>query len=176
VAVFIVYIAAETTVALWGASYLVIARGIAPELAAGWLSLFFLGITLGRFLSGFLAMMLGNKQIIWLGSAIFGVGIVSIQLPLGNAAYLAGFFLMGLGCAPIFPTLLHSTPLRFGPRNSQSAIGVQMAGGYVGATVVPPIFGLLTTGLGHGFFPIFLLLLLAAQVVMIAMLNRLKPY
>ncbi|MCL2857875.1 MAG: MFS transporter [Oscillospiraceae bacterium] len=173
-AIFFVYVSAEATVGLWGSSYLVMSRGIAPELAAGWLSLYFLGMTLGRFISGFVAMLLTGRQIIWLGCVLFGCGIVFLQIPVGNAAYLIGFFLMGLGCAPIFPTLVHSSPTRFGARYAQTAIGVQISSANIGATVTPPLFGLLAARVGHGLFPVFLGFLLAVMALMIGMLNKTK--
>ena len=173
--VFFVYVAAEATVGLWGSSYLVIAKGVPPELAAGWLSLYFLGITLGRFLSGFLAMLLSSRQILWLGCALFGCGVVFIELPLGNAAFIVGFFLMGLGCAPIFPNILHATPSRFGAEYAQSAIGIQISSANIGATLIPPLFGVVAARIGHGFFPVFLGLLLATMVLLICSLNKIKP-
>ena len=175
-AVFFVYVAAEVTVGLWGASYLVSARGIAPEVAAGWLSLFFLGMTIGRFISGFITAILTVRQIIWLGCALFGCGIAALQIPLGGAVYIVGFFLMGLGCAPIFPNLIYQAPARFGAQYSQSAIGVQISSANIGATAVPPIFGVIAARLGHGLFPVFLGVLLVALIFMISALNKIKMH
>jgi len=175
-AIFFVYNAAEATVGLWGTSYLVIARGIAPELAAGWLALYFLGITIGRLVSGFVTVLLTSRQIIWLGCALFGLGIIFLWIPIGNAAFMIGFFLMGLGCAPIFPNMVHSAPARFGAEHSQAAIGVQISSANIGATALPPLFGVIAARLGHGLFPIFLAILLGAMVSMIAALNKIKTH
>jgi fucose permease len=175
VAVFFIYVSAEVTVMLWGSSYLVFVKDITPELAAGWISLFFLGITLGRFCSGVLAMLLNQSQIVWLGCALFACGIVFIELPIGNAAFMVGFFLIGLGCAPIFPNVIYTTPIRFGAEYSQSAIGIQICSANIGATVTPPLFGLIAARVGYGFFPVFLGILLAVLVFMIAMLNKVSP-
>ena len=175
-AIFFVYVAAEATVGLWGASYLVMARGISPELAAGCLSLYFVGMTLGRFLSGFLSMLLSSRQIIWLGSTLFGCGIVFLVLPLGSASYWVGFFLMGFGCAPIFPTLVHITPARFGAAYAQTAIGVQMSSSNIGGAAIPPVFGLIAAQIGHGFFPVFLGVMLAIMAVMIWRFDKVPPH
>lgn len=175
-AIFFVYVAAEATVGLWGASYLVIARGMPPELAAVCLSLYFVGMTLGRFLSGFLSILLSSRQILWLGCALFGCGIVFLVLPLGEAAFWLGFFLMGFGCAPVFPTLVHITPARFGAAYAQTAIGVQMSSSNIGGAAVPPLFGLVAAQIGHGFFPVFLGAMLAIMAVMIWRFDKIPPY
>jgi len=115
---FFCYCTIEMTTGLWGASYLVTVKGISPEIAAKWISLFFIGITAGRFLSGFITMKLSNRQIIRMGQIIIGCGIITIVLPLGNVSLLPGLFMIGLGCAPIFPSLIHETPKNFGRANS----------------------------------------------------------
>ena len=112
--IFLVYCSLEMTMGLWGSSYLVGIRGLSAETAAQWVSLYYLGITAGRFASGFVSMKLNNTVLIRLGILIIAVGLVAVLLPLGNAAVQIGFGMIGLGCAPIFPSMLHETPVRFG--------------------------------------------------------------
>lgn len=167
---FFCYCALESTVGLWGSTYLVLVRGISSEQAASWISLYYLGITLGRFLSGFVAMALTQKQMIRLGQGIIAAGILLFFLPIGGISLLVGLFLIGFGCAPIFPSLLHETPSNFGSKNSQVVMGMQMAGAYTGTTLMPPLFGFLGAAFGYGLFPFYITL---ALLVMIAMVNLL---
>ncbi len=169
---FFCYCAVESTAGLWGSSYLVTARGVPAETASGWISLYYLGITLGRFCSGFLAMRLKNTRMIRLGLAVVAAGVALLFPPLGSGFSLAGFFLTGVGCAPIFPSLLHETPQSFGAAHSQSMIGLQMAAAYVGTTVTPPLFGVLASKTGYGSLPAYLLVFL---VTMILMTRQIKP-
>lgn len=138
---FFLYCALESTAGLWASSYMVLYKGINSETAAKWASLFYLGITAGRFLSGFITEKLGDKNMIRIGQMIAGMGIVSMLLPLGNISMLSGLVLVGLGCAPIYPSLLHETPDNFGAERSQSIMGVQMACAYVGTTFMAPFLG-----------------------------------
>lgn len=160
--VFFCYCTIEATFGLWGASFLVFERGMDADQAARLTSLYFLGITLGRFLSGFLTAHFTNRQLVYLGQGVIGLGLVLLFLPL-SATIIPGFLLVGLGCAPIFPSLLHETPVNFGEKNSQSIMGVQMASAYVGITLMPFVFGKMAffTGYGFllGFLGIFLLLI-----------------
>jgi fucose permease len=165
---FFCYCALESTVGLWASSYLVVIRNIPIETAARWISLFYFGITLGRLFSGFLAIKLAYRQMIRLGGLLIGVGVLMLILPLSGPALLAGLSLIGLGCAPIFPSMLHETPDNFGSEHSQSIMGVQMACAYAGTTVMPPLFGLMTISVGYGLFPIYVGGLL---ILMIAMLD-----
>jgi len=167
---FFCYCAIETTVGLWGSSYLVTIREIPVETAARWISLYYFGITCGRFFSGFLAMKLRHKQMVQLGQFLIGVGVVVLLLPIQGSFLLAGLFLIGLGCAPIYPSLLHETPNNFGSRYSQSIMGVQMACAYVGTTLMPPLFGLLGAKFSYGLFPAFIGLLLLIMVFMVILL------
>ena len=165
----------ETTAGLWASSYLVGARGIAPETAASFASLFYLGITFGRFLNGFVADRMGDRRMIRVGIAVMALGVVLILLPLRNDLFsLAGLVVFGLGCAPVYPSIIHSTPANFGKENSQAIIGVQMASAYVGSTFMPPLFGLIAQHLSLKLFPIYLALLLFALLLMTEGLNRLK--
>ncbi|MDR2797900.1 MAG: MFS transporter, partial [Treponema sp.] len=138
---FFCYCTIETITGLWGTSYLVMVKNISPEIAAQWIALYYFGITFGRFMSGFATLKLNNRQMIRLGQGIIGCGIIVLILPIGNWTLLLGLFMMGLGCAPIFPSLLHETPENFGKEYSQAIMGIQMASAYTGTTLMPPIFG-----------------------------------
>ena len=137
-----------------------------PEVAARFGSLFYIGITVGRFLSGFITFRLNDRQMIRLGHGIITLGIVTMFLPLGNGAALAGLLTIGLGCAPIFPCAIHSTPDYFGADKSQSIIGVQMACAYVGTFCMPPLFGLIANHINVALLPVYLLVILVLMYVM----------
>ena len=172
---FFAYCGAETTAGLWASSYLAGVRGVAPETAAGFASLFYLGITFGRFLNGFVADRLGDRRMIRIGALVMGAGTLLILLPLPSPLpALAGLLIFGLGCAPVYPSIIHATPLNFGAENSQAIIGVQMASAYVGTTFMPPLFGLLANAISLRLFPLFLAALLLLLAVMTEKLNRLK--
>lgn len=169
---FFCYCALESTVGLWGSSYLVVIRNISAETAARWLSLYYFGITLGRLLSGFLSIKLTHKQMVVLGQLIIGVGVLVLLLPLSGTPLVAGLFLIGLGCAPIYPSLLHETPENFGSEHSQSIMGIQMACAYVGTTLMPPLFGWLATSISYSLFPSYVGALLILMIVMVNLLYR----
>ncbi len=172
---FCAYCGGETTAGLWASSYLVGVRGIAPETAASFASLFYLGITFGRFLNGFVADRMGDRRMIRVGIAVMALGVMLILLPLrSDLPSLAGLVVFGLGCAPVYPSIIHSTPRNFGKENSQAIIGVQMASAYVGSTFMPPLFGLIAQHLSLKLFPAYLALLLLALLLMTEGLNRLK--
>lgn len=154
---FAFYCATETTMGLWGSSYLVKYKGLRASTAARWISLFYAGITIGRFLSGFLTMKLKNSVLIRLGQIICIIGTVSLILPLPVYFLKAGLVLVGLGCAPIYPCSIHETPQRFGKTASQSVMGLQMAFAYMGSTFMPPLFGLIAAKTSIVIFPYFLL-------------------
>ena len=160
---FFCYSVLEQTAGLWSASYLTLHKGLSPERAAALASLFFVGITIGRAMSGFLTLRLGDIQLIRLGEALAAAGIAVLVLPLGEWAALAGLLLVGLGCAPIYPCLIHATPARFGENRSQAVIGVQMASAYVGTCLMPPLFGLIANHIGIALLPLYLLLALAVM-------------
>ena len=172
---FFCYCALEQTASLWASSYLVFHLKMPEDAAAGFASLFFVVITVGRFLSGFLTMKFNDKQMIWLGEAITLVGILTLFLPFGKAAVIPGLILVGLGCAPIYPCIIHSTPANFGAERSQAMIGVQMAFAYIGICVMPPIFGLIANHISISLFPVYMLLILAVMAVMYQrMLGKVK--
>lgn len=169
---FFCYCALEQTAILWGSSYLVLQEGMEKELAAKLASLFLIGITVGRFLSGFLTEKLGDRNMIRLGQGIITVGIAGMLLPLGRYVTMTALLLIGLGCAPIYPCVIHSTPDNFGEENSQAVIGVQMASAYVGIFVMPPLYGILSGLLGAWLLPVYLLVIQVGMVWMCERLNR----
>ncbi|BDV31620.1 MFS transporter [Microbacterium terricola] len=171
---FLAYCALESTAILWATTYLVADRGVDPATAAAFASLFLIGVTAGRFLAGFFADRVGDQQMIRGGFVTVGVGVVLLALPVDtDVLALAGLVIAGLGCAPIYPAIIHSTPVNFGRRNSQAIIGIQMAAAYTGSTFAPPLFGALSAWTGMWTFPLFLGLLVVLGVVMSERLNRL---
>lgn len=169
--VFFCYCSVEATFGLWGASYLVFARNLEPDEAAKLVSIYYIGITVGRFLSGFIAGWLTNKQMVYIGQGIIVLGLFVLLLPL-DFTVLPGFLLIGLGCAPIFPSLLHETPRNFGQKYAQPIMGVQMASAYVGITLMPLLFGKLASYLGYSFLLGFIGLMLVLLILMTYELNR----
>ena len=161
---FFCYCALEQTAGLWASSYLALHKGVSAERAASFASLFFSGITIGRALCGFLTIKLRDRQMIRLGQGMIAIGILAFLLPLGQYAALVGLLLVGLGCAPIYPCIIHSTPAHFGAERSQAIIGVQMASAYVGTCLMPPLFGLMATHITVALFPIYLLLILLLMI------------
>ena len=160
------YCALESTAGLWAASYLTLARDIPAETAAGFAALFYLGITAGRAVSGWLAPHLGDDGMIRLGLWGIGLGLAALLLPGPAAVSLAGLVIIGLGCAPIYPSIIHSTPAHFGAHRSQAVIGVQMASAYVGSMAMPPLFGLMARQITPALFPFYLLVLLGLMAWM----------
>lgn len=120
---FFCYSAIEQTSSLWASSYLVLHLGYSSEKAAGFASLFFIGITVGRGISGFITFKLNDSQMIHLGEGIILIGVLAMIFPFGKTIALTGLILIGLGCAPIYPSIIHSTPAHFGADKSQSIIG-----------------------------------------------------
>ena len=163
---FFFYSALELTTGLWGSSYMVAVRGISPETAAKWISLFYLGITAGRFFSGFLTLRFSDDAMVRLGEGTAIVGILLILLPLHNLFLCLGLILTGLGCAPIYPSLLHATPQRFGKSLSQSLMGTQMAISYLGSTTMPPVSGFLSEKISMGLYPILLLVFALCMTIL----------
>ncbi len=173
-AAFFAYCAVETTAMVWASSWLVAERDVTPATAAAFAALFLLGITAGRFLAGVVADRIGDRLLIRGGFATVGIAAIMLALPLDtDVVALAGLVLAGLGCAPIYPAIIHSTPVNFGRRNSQAIIGIQMAAAYTGSTFAPPLFGVLSAGVGMGIFPLFLGVLVVLGLVMSERLNRL---
>ena len=169
---FFCYCALEQTASLWASSYLTIYKGISADTAASLASMFFIGITIGRFFSGFITMKLNDTQMIRIGSFLIGVGIIIMLLPFGTNASILGLIMIGLGCAPIYPCIIHSTPEHFGEDKSQAIIGVQMASAYVGTCIMPPIFGLIANYISVALFPVFLLAILIVMAIMHELLKK----
>ena len=160
---FFCYCALEQTTALWSASYLGLHAGLSQEMAAAFASMFFLGITAGRAISGFAAMKLNDVQMIRLGMGIICAGIFILLLPIGSGGAMVGLSLVGLGCSPIYPCIMHSTPDNFGVQHSQALMGIQTASAYVGTALMPPLFGLIANHIGISLMGIYLLILLVCM-------------
>ncbi len=161
---FFCYCGLEQTACLWASSYLNLSRGVERSTAAFFASLFFLGMTIGRGVNGFLTVKFDDKTLIRMGAAVIGLGIGAMLLP--SRLALVGLLLVGLGCAPVYPCIIHSTPANFGPQRSQALIGVQMASAYVGTLLMPPLFGLIADGIGAWTMPLYLLAILALMAAM----------
>lgn len=165
-AAFFCYCALEQTTMLWASSYMVLHNGISTVTAARYASLFFIGITVGRAVNGFLTMRFTDTQMVRAGEAVILAGIAAMLLPFGNIVTLAGLILIGLGCAPIYPCVIHSTPSHFGADKSQALIGVQMASAYVGTCLMPPLFGLIANHISVALLPGYLLVILIVMAGM----------
>lgn len=172
---FFAYSAMETTTGLWASSYLVQYLLMEPEKAAKFASFFYLGITVGRFLCGFVADRMGDKALIRLGGGIVGAGILLVLIPFPvTTPALLGLVIIGFGCAPVYPAIIHSTPFYFGKENSQALIGIQMACAYVGSTFMPPLLGTLAARIGIWLYPVFLLVFEVLMVLTSEKLNRIQ--
>ena len=169
---FFCYCAVESTAGMWAASYCTLFRGIDAKRAASWASLFYIGITIGRFFCGFITMKLNDQKMIRLGQAVIAVGTILMLLPLGDSLLFIGLILIGLGCAPIYPSIIHETPANFGADLSQGIIGIQMAFAYIGTCLMPPVFGVLGQHISFGLYPVFLMAILILMVVMAERMHR----
>ena len=169
---FFCYCALETTAGSWASSYLTLTKGVPADTAAAFAGLFYTGITAGRALCGFITFKLNDTQMIRLGQSVLLVGVAALLLPGPQALSLAGLVLIGLGCAPIYPSIIHSTPDHFGADKSQAVIGIQMASAYVGSLAMPPLFGVLANAFTPGLFPVYLLVLLVLMIFMHELLTR----
>jgi fucose permease len=170
--VFMLYCGVESTMGLWGSSFLVNTKGLDAGIAAQWVSLYYGCIMFGRFISGFLTLRFNNTQMIRGGEIVVLVGVLCLLLPLPDVFVMVGFALVGLGCAPIFPSTIHETPVRFGVEEAQNAMGFQMATAYVGATLLPPIFGFIATNTTFNLLPYFLLAYILVMLVNSELFNR----
>lgn len=169
------YCALESTTGLWASSYLAEHRGVGTETAAMFSSLFYLGITFGRFVSGFVADRLGDRRLIRIGVSTVCAGLILVMLPLKtDVPALAGLLIVGLGGAPVYPAIIHSTPENFGRENSQAIVGIQMACAYCGSTFVPPLFGLIANNGNLWLYPFFLAVFAALTLLTTELLNRRK--
>lgn len=170
---FFCYCGLESTIGLWTGSYLTLHTGLSADKAAAFASLAFLGLTIGRALNGFLAFRYSDDQLIHLGEGVILLGVLMLLVPHAmTSLQMAGILLMGFGCAPVYPCIIHSTPAHFGKRASQEIIGVQMASAYVGTTLMPPLFGLIAQHISIRLWPVFLLVLLLLMYVMYEAVSR----
>lgn len=168
---FLFYCGAESTMGLWGSSFLVNVKDLSVEVAARWVSLYYAGITIGRFITGFITLKLGNRTLIRMGQIIALVGAALLLLPLPSTFSLVGFMMVGLGLAPIFPCMLHETPTRFGQEHSQTIMGYQMAIAYTGSTFLPPLLGFIA---GHSTIGIFPFVITCFIVIMLLSSEKLN--
>ena len=171
---FFCYCALEATAGLWASSYMVLHKGIAPQTAAKWASFFYLGITLGRLVSGFVTDRAGDRNMVRCGQLTAFAGTVLLFLPAGDGAVLAGLIMVGLGCAPIYPSLLHETPDNFGVQYSQSMMGMQMACAYVGSTFMPPLFGVVAERISVTLYPVCLVVFVVLMIGMTERMGRVQ--
>lgn len=171
---FFCYCALESTAGLWASSYLVMEFGVSEETAAGLATLFYTGITVGRGISGFVTYKLNDKNMIRLGQSIIAVGVLAIILPFGKEIAMAGIVIVGLGCAPVYPCIIHSTPEHFGADKSQAIIGVQMACAYIGSCFMPPLFGVIANNISAGLFAPYIAVILVLMVYSMERLNKIK--
>ncbi|MCZ9980741.1 MFS transporter [Brachyspira hyodysenteriae] len=169
---FFCYCAIESTTGLWASSYLNIYKGVDIKTAASFGSLFYIGITVGRAISGFITMKLNDNQMIVLGESLILIGIILMIIPTVNIVSLIGFIIIGLGCAPIYPSIIHSTPYNFGAENSQAIIGVQMASAYVGTSIMPPLFGYIANHISIYLLPFYLVIILILMFIMHRLMIR----
>ena len=172
---FFCYCALEVTTSLWASSYLNLYKNIDAETAALWGSLYVLGITVGRAICGFISIKLNDIQLTRVGEAVMVSGFVLILLPLPNAFALVGLVVFGVGSAPVYPSIIHSTPARFGAEKSQALIGVQMASAYTGTCLMPPLFGLIANHVSISLFPVYIGALTVIMIVMFEVLNKKAP-
>lgn len=168
---FFCYCSLEVTVALWASSYLNLNRGIDAERAALWGSLYVLGITVGRAVSGFITIKLNDTQMIRLGEGIMLLGLVLFFIPFEICA-LVGLVVFGVGSAPVYPCIIHSTPARFGADKSQALIGVLMASAYTGTCLMPSVFGLIANHINIAYFPWYIGALTVLMIVMFEIYNK----
>jgi fucose permease len=169
--IFFCYCTIEATFGLWGASFLVFEKGFAADEAARLVSLYYVGITAGRLFSGFLTKYFSNRQLVNLGQVVIAIGLGLLFMPY-DVMLLPGFLIVGLGCAPIFPSLLHETPVNFGEKHSQKIMGMQMASAYVGITLMPFLFGKITTLTGYSSLVYFLGIFLLLMALLTKALNQ----
>ena len=162
---FVFFCAVETTSGLWASTYLHQARGLSASEAAMGASMFYGAITAGRLVAGFAASRLSPARLIRIGQCVCLVGAAMVALPAPSIVGMLGIAVIGLGTSPIYPNMLHETPRRFGARNSQAIVGLEMAFAYIGSTLIPPLFGSLASATTLHLYPWFLA---ACTLVMLA--------
>lgn len=150
---FLFYCGVEATIGLWASSYLINVKDVSISEGARYASIFYLGITIGRFINGFVTMILSSKNIIRIGLGTIVLGAILLIFPMPIVISIMGIILLGVGCAPIYPSMLHETPNRFGEENSQKIMGIQMAVAYIGSTSFPVIFGFIFSHVSLMLYP-----------------------
>lgn len=170
---FLCFCAFETTAGLWASSYLVEYRGVSLETASMFGSLFYIGITLGRFICGFFADKIGDKNLIRIGVGVMLLGILMIILPFKtNVVALCGLVITGFGSAPVYPSIIHSTPTNFGKENSHAIVGIQMASAYTGSALMPSVFGFIADYVNIALYPYYLAFFVILVFIMTESVNR----
>ncbi|MBQ8145596.1 MAG: MFS transporter [Clostridia bacterium] len=170
---FLCFCAFEVTTGLWASSYLAEYRGVDAEIAANFGSLFYMGITLGRFACGFFADKVGDKNLIRGGIAVMLAGIAMIILPVKADIFaLVGLVITGVGSAPVYPSIIHSTPNNFGKENSHAIVGIQMASAYTGSALMPPLFGLIADYISISLYPFFIAFFVIMLLFMTEFVNK----
>ena len=165
----------ELSFGSWCSTYFVEAKGVAANYAAQITVLFYLGLTLGRFLSGLFAKRLTPMDMLWISSVVLLVAIFVLLLPVGLGISAIALLMAGIGVGPLFPNLVHLTPLGFGRDVSASVIGMQMSASYLGITLMPAVFGALAQRIGMGWFSPFLLLMhIVCMLSLFVLLNGFK--
>ena len=168
---FLCYCGVEQSAGLWASSYLNMYKGVPAEEAARYASMFFIGITVGRGLNAIIALKLKDRTMVRIGLTIIAIGIIVMIIPASSIITLIGLILIGLGCAPIYPSLIHATPDSFGEDKSQAVIGIQMAFAYIGVLALPPLFGFIADFTDISLLPVYITILF---VVMLISFERLQ--
>ncbi len=158
----------------WGSTYLVEHKHLTADIAARIITFYYIGIALGRFLSGVLAAKISCEKIVKIGQCVLGVAIMILLIPGPVYFSIAGLFLVGLGNGPLFPNLNYLTPQNFGEKFSQSVVSVQMCSSYVGILVGPFIFSLIGQTVGMVAFPFYILALFCVMAGAAITFNRFK--
>lgn len=169
---FFCYCAAEQGLGLWGATYLIKTRNVSASTAAAWISGYYFAITLGRFINGLLTSRFSNRTLIRVGQIAMITGCLIMLLPLNSIFSLAGIIVFGLGCAPVYPSMLQETPVRFGKVYAQDIMGFQMGVAYMGSTFMPPLLGKICTAFSMTWLPYFLLFFAVVLFLLSEKLNR----
>lgn len=171
---FLCYCATEYTMVCWGSTYLVNSREVTSAVAAGWLSIYYLGITGGRMLCGFIALKVNNRTLIRTGLFTVLLGAIILMLPLPSFAAFIGFAFVGFGCSPVFPGMMSETPKRFGKRLSQSVIGLELTSAYTGVLIIPTLFGFLAARINISLLPFLLAALVIIMLISTIILDNKK--
>lgn len=157
--------AIEYACGVWGSTYLVESKGFEPQHGALALTIYYAGMSIGRFVSGVLADKISTWKRIGIGTVIIAPAVLLLLLPVHGAVSVAGLFLVGLGNGSIYPNMIHLTPHNFGKSLSQSIMGSQIAFAYTGVMLAPPMVSLISGVFGIRIYPVLLCLLYVVMVV-----------